>query len=471
MPLSSIPDPSNLAGAFKGLPSATGSNSLNSGSSLLGGGAQNYESSAAGNAFTQNLLDRNGLQDLPSSLQAQSSTFTNNFRGKITEPTNLQTNPLANLVADTQDTISVQQQIGLGGGLGTDFLGKANLDSLTNQLGGGLGSGLNAFSQTNGLLNNSTGNAQSLLGGASSALGGIGNPINTNVAGASGGITSLTGGTLGGLQTVAGSTSNLTADISGSLSKLTGGGLASGISNFAGSVAKAAGNLNNILSLVRGANLPAGGELFKQSGSAIKLNPGAKDDWRVRLTCQWNIFNSPLFRLLENTGGVVFPFLPQVSVSTSANYTQIDPVHNNFPFQAYKNSQVNEISISGEFSAETERDAAYWIAATTFFRTVTKMFFGQGEYAGNPPPVCNLTGYGASIFDKVPVVVKSFNLNLPNDVNYVKCSTFGTSTWVPVLSTLEITLQPVYNRARLRKFNLQDFAKGRTADPDGVGYF
>lgn len=469
MALSSIPNINNIGNTFSGLPSAGGINSLNSGSSLLGGGSQNYSANAAGGEFTQNLLNRNGLDNLPSGLQSQASTFTNNFRGQISQP-NTFTNPQARLITDLQDNITTQQQLGLGNVIGENPLGKLNLDGLTNQLGGGLGSGLNAFSQTNGILNNATGDAQSLLGGAGSALGGIGNPINTNVAGASAGITSLTGGTLGGLQSSSGSTSNITADISGALGKLTGGGLASGISSLAGTVSKAAGNLGNILSLIRGSNLPAGGELFKQSGSPIKLNPGAKDDWRLRLTCQWSIFNSPLFKLLENTGGLVWPYLPTVSVSTTANYSQIDPVHNNQPYQAYKNSEVNEISIDGEFSAETETDAAYWIAATTFLRTATKMFYGQGEYAGNPPIVCNLTGYGTSIFDKVPVIVKSFNITLGNDVNYVKCNTFGTNTWVPVLSSMSCTVQPVYSRERLRKFNLQDFAKGKTVDPDGVGY-
>lgn len=379
----------------------------------------------------------------------------------------LSINPLAKLLTSTQDSISQATNAGLGNIPSVDQLGKLNLDSLTNQLGGGVGSGLNGFTAGNNPFSNipgavgenSLGFGSRLLGGAPSALGGVGNPIQSTIS-----------SSINSLQSVTGSTSNLTADISGSISKLTGGGLAGGISSFAGSVSKAAGNLNNILSLVRGANLPAGGELFKQSGSPIKLQPNAKDDWRVRITCQWNIFDSPLFKLLENTGGVVWPFLPTVSYSSTANYNQIDTVHSNYPYYAYKNSQISEISITGQFSAETATDAAYWIAATTFFRTATKMFFGQGENAGNPPLVCNLSGYGASIFDKVPVIIKSFNIDLPNDVNYIKCDTFGTSTWVPVLSDIAVTLAPVYNRSRLRKFSLRDFAKGKTADPDGVGY-
>jgi hypothetical protein len=375
----------------------------------------------------------------------------------------LSINPIAQLVASVSEGITKatnEAQAQLPGV--ADGLSKFNLDAKINSLSGGIGSGLNgltgsakgAFGQ---LSDKATAFGNSLPG--ASALGGIGNSITSTV---SGGINSL--------QSFAGSTSNLTADISGTLNKLTGGNLAGGLQSLAGTISSAAGMLNNILSLKRGANLPSGAEAFIKQGTAIKLSPGAKNDWRVRITCQWNIFNSPLFALLENTGGVVWPYLPNITVSTKANYTTIDPTHGNYSFQTYKNSAVDDIQITGEFSCETETDAAYWIAATTFFKTATKMFFGQGEFAGNPPLVCNLTGYGASVFDKVPVVIKAFSVDLKDDVNYVRCNSFGTNTWVPVMSTISVTVSPVYNRQRLRKFNLQDYARGKTADPNGVGY-
>jgi hypothetical protein len=215
----------------------------------------------------------------------------------------------------------------------------------------------------------------------------------------------------------AGSTSNLAADISGTLSKLTGGNLATGLQSLAGQISAGAGIVNNVLSLFKGASVPPGGELFIKQGSAIQLAPGSKNDWRVRVTCDWSLFNSPLFKPLENTGGVVWPYLPNISVTTRANYTSPDTVHSIYPFQAYKNSMVEDITISGEFTCETELEAAYWIGATTFFKTATKMFFGQGDQAGSPPIICNLTGYGSSIFDKVPVIIKSFTVDLKDDVN------------------------------------------------------
>lgn len=382
----------------------------------------------------------------------------------------LSINPIAQLVASVSESISKatnEAQAKLPAA--ADALSKANLDAKVGRLSGELNSSFNGLTGGAKNLNGGTviaGNGSSLtaaFGRTATALGGIGAAA-----------TSKVGGAVDTLRSVAGSTSNITADISGSINKLTGGSLGGGLMGLAGSISSAAGMLNNILSLKRGANLPSGAEAFIKQGTAIKLSPGAKNDWRVRITCQWNIFKgNELFALLENTGGVVWPYMPNITVSTKAEYTPQTPTHSNYPFYAYKNSQVDDIQISGDFSCETETDAAYWIAATTFFKTATKMFFGKGEFAGNPPLICNLTGYGSSIFDNVPVIVKSFSVDLKDDVNYIRCDEFGTNTWVPVMSTISVTVSPVYNRERLREFSLQDYANGGmslTKTGNGVGY-
>jgi hypothetical protein len=364
----------------------------------------------------------------------------------------LSINPLAQLVANVSSSISQATNATSGPPSVNSELAKANLDATVSRLGGDIGSTLNSFT---------AGAQQFAAENGASAFDGFKNTVQSNAT------------ALSSLQTVAASTSNLTADISGSLNKLGGGNLASGLQELATGISKAAGVLSNVLSLVRGANLPAGGELFIKQGSAIRLLPGSKDDWRVRLDTNWKLFDSALFKRLEDTGGVVWPYLPSVTVATKANYTQIDPTHSNYPFYAYKNSQVDEIQISGDFSAETETDAAYWIAATTFFKTATKMFFGNSTNAGNPPVICRLNGYGASVFDSVPVIIKSFSVDLKDDVNYVRCTTFGTNTWVPVLSTISVTVAPIYNRARQRQFSLQDYSRGKTSElpgSGGVGY-
>ena len=117
---------------------------------------------------------------------------------------------------------------------------------------------------------------------------------------------------------------------------------------------------------------------------------------------------------------------------------------------------------------ETTQDAENWIAATMFFRTVTKMFFGQSINSGNPPPICVLDGYGASVFKNIPVIVKSFSVDFKEDVNYINYP--QTSTWVPILSTISVTVAPIYSRSRLRQFNLQSYAAGKMLDGQGVGF-
>lgn len=331
-----------------------------------------------------------------------------------------------------------------------DSIEKYALDTKISNLSGEVGSALNG----------ATAGVKDAVGSLGD-FGGIGNIIDS-VPG-TGDLTSLAEGI--------GAVSNTAADISGTLNKITGGGLASGLSDLAGAISKGAGVLNNILSLKRGANLPSGAELYEQRGSGIKLNPGSEDDWRVRISCDWNVFNSPLFARLKNTGGVVWPYTPNITVSTKANYNDGGKtIHNNYPFYAYQNSQVDEIQISGEFSAETEVDASYWIAATTFFRTATKMFFGQGENAGNPPIICQLNGYGASMFKNVPIIIKSFTVELTDEVDYIKCDLWGSNTWVPIISTISVSVSPIYNRRNLRQFSLEKFAAGQLVSPSGVGY-
>jgi hypothetical protein len=370
----------------------------------------------------------------------------------------LSINPLAKLIATASQEVSAAVSAA-GGGLSGDSFGslKSSLNNTVGQLSGSLNSGL-------GPLGGLSSNITSGLGAAQSALGGIGNPIQSIAASAGNAINSATsalGGIAGNAQGLVAGVSNITADIGSSLNKLglNSGGLGTGLAGLASQISSAAGMLNNILSLGRAKNLPSGAELFQQRGAFVEVTPGAAEDWRVKINCNFGLFGGAFGRL-SATNGVVWPYLPNISVSSKANYAQIDPVHNNQPYQAYKNSQIEDITITGEFSCETEMDAEYWIQATTFFKTATKMWFGSGDNVGNPPVICNLSGYGARVFNNVPIIIKNVTINLPSEVNYIKCTTNGSPTWVPVVSEISVTVAPIYNRTRLRKFNLKDYAAG-----------
>ena len=376
----------------------------------------------------------------------------------------LSTNPQSQLVAKIDSEVSAALQAAEAAAPEiANQLEKAKLDAKMAKLSGDIGSGLNQATAAG-------------AGFIDQVTTGMGNVVNNSTGG---GLIDTAAEAVGSFGSVIGDAANGIVDTAGAIgdsigslaSKFTGGNLAGGAENLAGAIAQGAGALNDFLSLKRGANLPKEGELFQSSGEGIEVLPKNGEDWRVRIACDWSLFpNNPQFELLQKSAGVVFPILPDITFSTKANYTQLDPIHNNYPFQAYKNSQIDEIMINGTFIAEDETQAAYWIAMTTFFKTMTKMFFGQGANAGAPPPVCRLTGYGASVFDNIPVVVKSFSVDFSKDVNYKRCNAFNTNTWVPITSTVNVNVQPVYNRRNLRQFSLTDYAKGNLQTPSGKGY-
>jgi hypothetical protein len=386
----------------------------------------------------------------------------------------LPTNPRASLVREVSagiQTATASAEEALASA--ETALDKARIDEATAQLTGGLNSGLNMLAAAQGMAGQAAG-AVSGLGGIASSVQTAASSIGlSNIADAATGAVSAIsnfGGALNAVGSFSAGIANAAADIGGALSKIGAGNLAGGLTDLASGISGAAGALNNLLSLGRAKNIPSGAELFKTTGNSIKLESNPGNDWRVKIKAEWSLFNSPLFGELEKTGGVVFPYLPTITVSTRANYQSVETVHSNYPFLAYKNSSVDEITIEGVFTCENEYDAAYYLASTIFFKTATKMFFGQGENAGNPPPICILNGYGANVFKNIPVVIKSTSIQLPNDVNYIKCTKLGEPSWVPVKSNVSVTVQPVYSRTTQRKFSLQNYAAGKMVTGSEAGY-
>ena len=208
------------------------------------------------------------------------------------------------------------------------------------------------------------------------------------------------------------------------------------------------------------------------SRAVISPNNSVSDpsDWRVSIEVPSVILDEGdiLAPLRESSGSsafntgnrMIFPFNPTVLLSHSANYSQIQPTHTNYPYNAYENSQVDAITITGEFYQENENDAKYWIACLHFLRTATKMFYGNSTPLGNPPVVCRLNGYGKHVLNDIPVVITNFTTDLPVDVDYIQCTVNGMVNYVPTQSAITVTLQPQYARRSQAGFNLNEFAGG-----------
>ena len=173
-----------------------------------------------------------------------------------------------------------------------------------------------------------------------------------------------------------------------------------------------------------------------QKTAQDQANFALKQDWRVRLSLAPNsgyLYNAlnvqGILQPLIQTNGVVFPYTPSIQVQYNAHYDNYDLTHSNYKILQYKNSSVDNITISCDFTAQDTAEANYLLAVIHFFRSVTKMFYGQDSIPkiGTPPPLCFLSGLGSFQFDNHPLVITNFAYNLPTDVDYIRASASATT--------------------------------------------
>ena len=241
-----------------------------------------------------------------------------------------------------------------------------------------------------------------------------------------------------------------------------------------------------------------------------------KADWRLRLSLAdqsdylYNAAAPGILSYLKPTDGVIFPYTPQITTSYKANYSNYDLTHSNYRGYYYQNSYTDALTVTGTFTAQNTQEANYLLAVIHFFRSVTKMFYGQSQHVGSPPPICYLNGLGEYQFNKHPVLVTQFSYTLPNSVDYIRAGSpnnlqlnqnslrpktntanpalssvqrlataflnkgasqntrppptgpnTNNPTYVPTKMDIVVTLMPVQSRTQVsQQFSLENFANG-----------
>lgn len=260
----------------------------------------------------------------------------------------------------------------------------------------------------------------------------------------------------------------------------------------------AAGSVANRLSA---AGLPVGG-IFGRQQRTLQSNvgaPSATEDWGVKLTLPETTYselfgNSPIMdkQSIGVRNGMRWPVTPFINMSHSANYDSRAVIHNNYPYYAYQNSQVDQITISGSFPVNDQKSGLNFLGTLHFLRTVTKMYYGaESINQGNPPPVCRLNGYGDFVYKNVPVIITNFNVELREQIDYIGITvptggqaselttiqdvtgmataentrnadeSSGSVNYVPTDSLIAVTCLPIYSRNKITNdFTLKKFAQG-----------
>ncbi len=150
----------------------------------------------------------------------------------------------------------------------------------------------------------------------------------------------------------------------------------------------------------------------------IRLAPGARYLYRGD---DGQGIQSGILAPLAVTDGVIFPYTPSITTSYRARYAEQDLPHSNYRGYFYSGSNVEQVQVTGTFTAQDTAEANYLLAVIHFFRSVTKMFYGQDDAnRGAPPPLVFLQGFGAYQFSRHPCVVTNFNYVLPADVDYIR---------------------------------------------------
>jgi hypothetical protein len=245
----------------------------------------------------------------------------------------------------------------------------------------------------------------------------------------------------------------------------------------------------------------ANGLLKDIAGSVFNINfqktdgtqIAPEDDWRVRVSmsrAMANMFyDNPANTILRplnskvGTSGVIFPYTPTITLTHTARYGSQVLTHSNYNSYYYEGSEIGAIQISGEFTVQNTVEGQYLMAAIQFFRICTKMFFGKDQYAGSPPPLVFLDGYGGSYLPHIPCVVTQFSHTMQGEVDYAPISigvdigptgqlpvgppssndSYGGMVHLPTSSTITVNLQPVYSRNNISdNFTLEKYARGET---------
>jgi hypothetical protein len=158
--------------------------------------------------------------------------------------------------------------------------------------------------------------------------------------------------------------------------------------------------------------------------------------------------SSGLMNPLQTTNGLVWPYQPVITYQQDVDYTASSMVHSNQEIMSYNRTKAVTLSVDGSFTVQNQTEGLYAIACIHFLRTVSKMYFGQSQNAGTPPPVLFFDAYGQYMFNQLPVIVTTFTIGLPGDVDYVPVDMSGLQVANIVNNAIPPALQTIYSNVQ-----------------------
>jgi len=164
---------------------------------------------------------------------------------------------------------------------------------------------------------------------------------------------------------------------------------------------------------------------------------------------------------------LTWPSTPKIAQSIEVNYSTWELQHTNYQPSAFGNRSTPVVTISGPWFSRTAEEAKKTLTAIHLLRSATSMFYGrEDKNKGTPPPIGRLNAHG--LYANTPVVVKTFQYDYPNDVDYITVDMFNGKQSVPVLFEMSVSLIVQLNAVEaVKEYTLENFYTGKLL---GNGY-
>lgn len=183
---------------------------------------------------------------------------------------------------------------------------------------------------------------------------------------------------------------------------------------------------------------------------------------------------------------VMFDAQPRISITETADYDTLSPIHSVTGFVSFKTSHMKKISITDiRLFSRTPKEASANLKRLHILKSWLKPYFGQSgggvdgastvdngnttttsmqRMLGAPPDILFLYAYsGATTSEQnlkqIPVVIDSLSYDYPNDIDYISTEVGGIP--FPVIMTLSLTLLETHSPKEAEEFSLAQYKAGK----------
>lgn len=158
----------------------------------------------------------------------------------------------------------------------------------------------------------------------------------------------------------------------------------------------------------------------------------------------------------DMTKSVIFHATPEVTEVGTAIWVDFHELRGPASISYYMGSPSRNFSISAKLVSRTTAEANKNLRYVNILRSWRMPYIENGGFGTAEPEVLHLFGYG-NVFRGIPVIVKSLNIELNSETDYIKSS---NNSDVPIIWPVSISLQEIHTINDFDSFKIGDFKKG-----------